>query len=788
MKQESIQDCKIELVYLKNERAHFHQDFELIYIVENEVHVKEEEDCILGEGDFAVLNSHQLHAFECSGHTIAFRILLPYRVLKNLICEDGIVFQCNSVRFSSKEDNELKLLMQKLILLYLGEEKDQSGMASLLFQIIHLLSEYYRMKDQELKQFLKTHMNEKIDRILDYMNHHYYESLTLTDVAEHFHVSETYLSRYFKTKTGKNFVNYLNEVRVENAALELRKTDASITNVAVNNGFSTPSVLNRYFKQKYGITPSEYRKKEQEVFCADMIEQEKVEEVRHNLSEHLEKKATDHQIKKIVVRDHKSNMKWMNRSTIVNVGEASMVLGATIQEHLLFLEKTLDIQYIRIWNLFSEDFMISKDFSGDSFNFELLDRIFDFFVQHKISLFLDLGKRNRIIMAGRGNELYSSNQQYQLRNLSEWKNLLEHLLKHLVRRYDKHVLDGWIFEFPWNKEPYYEEDYNYIDAYEAGYRTVKTYLHSRVAAMSPHGGIDEISFRKMVREMKHREIFPDIVTLKIFVDYTHQMMGERVYQNDSGYLYARQFIEKVHCILAEENMPPALLGISEWSNSVSNRNILQDSCARATYIIKFILSIWKLVDMIGFWHCSDAVDTFYDSKKLIYGGGGLLTKDGIKKPSFYAFEFLDKLGRDILKIGNNYIITKDSSHTIICLCFNHREYSYYYYLKKEYEHLDLSKVFLSEEKEFVEFSIGGLRDQTDYMIKEEVVNANNGSIQDEWKLLGNQEELGKEDIQYLKNICIPKMYIRHTESGEQRINFQVELEPHEIRIIYINEY
>ncbi len=770
MRQENIQDCSMELLYLSDEDTHFHQDIEILYIVEGETAVKEGETYRLGKDDIAVINSNQPHAYSSARNTIAFRILIPYRTFRKLIREEYFIFCCNSVLYTSRDDRDLRILIETLLLRYLNMEyADLSEIASLLFQIIHKLTADYRMDKDSLKIYLKERMSEKIDRILNYINHYYCEPLSLTDVAAHFQVSETYLSRYFKKKTGKNFINYLNEVRIENAALELRGTDASITNIAMDSGFSTPSVLNRYFKKKYGITPSEYRKQIEESVKNVAMKIEKVEEVRKSLYDRIEKRIQDSEVKEVTINVRRGYIPWMNPNKIIDIGEASVVCEAAIQEHILFLKEVLSIRYIRIWNLFSEKFMISTDFSGRNFNFESLDRIFDFFVQNKIPLFLDLGKRNRVIMAGHDNELYSVNMQYNLKTIEEWKNLLEHLMKHLVRRYDKHVLSRWIFEFPWNKEPYYSQDYRYLDAYEAGWRIVKSNLgSSKIAGIDPHGGIDEEQFRETVHELSVRGIFPEIFTIKIFVDSTHQMMGERTFQSGSDYLYARQFIEKIRGILEEEGQTYQMC-ISEWSNSLSNRNIVQDSCARGTYIIKFILSIWKTADMIGFWHGSDAVDIFYDSRKLIYGGGGLLTKDGIKKPSFYAFEFLNKLGGHVLKIGNNYIVTRDSTQRIVCLCFNHREYSYYYYMKKENEHFNLSKIFQSEEKELVEFTVEELDDNKEYMIKEEVINSSSGSIQNEWQLLSNQEELGKEEIQYLKNICIPKIYIRHVRSEDRRI-------------------
>ena len=76
----------------------------------------------------------------------------------------------------------------------------------------------------------------------------------------------------------------------------------------------------------------------------------------------------------------------------------------------------------------------------------------------------------------------------------------------------------------------------------------------------------------------------------------------------------------------------------------------------------------------------------------------------------------------------------------------------------------------------------------EYLIKEEVVNSSNGSIQDEWKKLGNQEELRKSEIQYLKNICIPRIYMKHFICAEGRRRFHIELEPHEMRLIHIFPY
>lgn len=790
MKQVVVQDCRMELIYLTNEKKHFHQEIELIYLIDREASIDAEESYTLKQNDISVINSNIQHSIRTEGRTTAFRLLIPYRLLGRMTSEEVVFFQCNSSLYISNNYKEIRRLAETLLLKYLNmDDRDLSEIASVIFQIIHELLENFRVDGNRITLYLKKFKNRKIDRILNYINLHYFEPVNLADIAGHFGVSETYLSRYFKSETGENFVNYVNEVRTNNAAFELSTTDKSITNIAVDNGFSTPSVMNRYFRKKYGITPSDYREKSKIISEEAVLEENEAAEIKKQISRKIEEDTgKNDNRKKVTIRNIKNSMDWENKNVLINIGEAGSAGDAKIQQHILFIRDKLGIKYVRIWNLFSEKFMIAENFMGDSFNFDYLDRIFDFFVHNKISLFIDMGKRDRVIMGNRRSKLYSDMQQYSLMNIQEWENLLEHFIIHLVRRYDRKILEQWIFDFPWNKDPYYNDDYDYLSAYRAGRAIIKRHLpNCRIAGVCPNLFVKEEQIREVIHQMKKEDIFPEILTMKIFPDYSHQMMEDVIHYAGDDYLYARKFIEKIKDMVDSEGIQCKIC-ISEWSNSISNRNIIQDHCARATYIIRFILSIWRLTDMLGFWHGSDAVDVFYDSKKLIYGGGGILTKDGIKKPSFYAFEFMGKLGNELIRAGDNYIITRNTSGTILCLCFNYREYSSYYYLNKDIKELDLNKVFLNEEKETIEFAISGFKEGESYLLKEEVINSKAGSIQDEWKLLGNQEELGNEEISYLKNICIPKMYMKTVTSTEGKLDFTVQLEPHEIRLVSIYKY
>ncbi len=790
MKRVEIQECKMELIYLMNEAKHAYQGIELLYMIDKEAEIRTDVTFTMKENDIVAFNSGEEHAIRCTRKAIAFRLLIPYRLLGKLSTDEILYFQCNSALFTASPYGELVHLLEQLVLHYLNlNPSDLSEASSVLFQIIRELFKTYKVDPGKIGQLSRKLQPGKIDRIQNYIQLHYAETLNLPDLAEHFHMSEAYFSHYFKEKTGENYLTYLNALRIQNAALDLCQTEDSVTEIALNNGFSTPSVFNRHFKKAYGKTPLEYRNEMIESRKSLELTAEKIEAIQQQISEKIELESS-RKAKPELIRVSTSHTEsiWENINSIMNLGETPAVCDAEIQKHILLLKGELGISYVRIWNLFSDKFAITADLEGNNFNFFYLDSVLDFFVQNDIALFLDLGQRKRVIKATSKSEVYLEEETHQPQNIRQWENLLRHFIKHLLRRYGTAVLEKWIFEFPWNLEPYYKDDYDYVRAYSKGRSIVKELVkNATVAGLSPNITVDELQLSEAIRKMKREGIFPDVVTVRVFLDLEHALMKDVSYQREKDFLYARQFVERIIQMVRGENLSCKIC-ISEWSNSVANRAMIQDSCARGTTVINFVAGMSKLVDMMGFWHATDAVDVFYDTKKLIFGGGGILTKDGIKKPSYYAFRFLYQLGGEVLKSGRNYIITRDASGRIVCLFFNKREYSYSYYLKEETEHSDLSQLFQSEENVILELELTDMERNGEYLIKEEVVNSKSGSIQDEWKILGNQEELRKSEIQYLKNICIPRIYMKQFICTEGRLRFHVELEPHEMRLIHIFPY
>lgn len=99
-----------------------------------------------------------------------------------------------------------------------------------------------------------------INRAVRYIEEHYAEPLSLQQVASHIHLNAAYFSHLFKKETGRSFVQFLIDLRMERAKQLLSNTDMNVTEVSGVIGYDLPNYFAKLFKQATGYSPKEYRK------------------------------------------------------------------------------------------------------------------------------------------------------------------------------------------------------------------------------------------------------------------------------------------------------------------------------------------------------------------------------------------------------------------------------------------------------------------------------------------------------------------------------------------------
>src|SRR5690606_1418426 len=93
-----------------------------------------------------------------------------------------------------------------------------------------------------------------------YIEDHYMESCSLTDVAGVVHLSPNYFSNLFKKEKGESFVNYVTGVRMDKAKILLSNTNMKISEIAESIGYDDPNYFTTVFKQLVKCSPREFRK------------------------------------------------------------------------------------------------------------------------------------------------------------------------------------------------------------------------------------------------------------------------------------------------------------------------------------------------------------------------------------------------------------------------------------------------------------------------------------------------------------------------------------------------
>jgi AraC-like DNA-binding protein len=87
----------------------------------------------------------------------------------------------------------------------------------------------------------------------------FYQKISLKEVADLIHLTESNFCKFFKKATGKTYSNYLNELRINEACRMLVQTEKTISQISFDCGFETLSYFNRVFLEKKMMTPSSYK-------------------------------------------------------------------------------------------------------------------------------------------------------------------------------------------------------------------------------------------------------------------------------------------------------------------------------------------------------------------------------------------------------------------------------------------------------------------------------------------------------------------------------------------------
>lgn len=141
---------------------------------------------------------------------------------------------------------------------------DDFKLQIMLFQLLLFLYEYAKMDDGQAVMNPATLSPQIMDAVY-FIESEYSHSINIADAAKRAGYSVSYFSRLFQNQLGVSYSEYCNNVRLRHVQHELLTTEKTITEIALDTGFSFPGNMSSCFKKKYGISPLQYKKQQKVV-------------------------------------------------------------------------------------------------------------------------------------------------------------------------------------------------------------------------------------------------------------------------------------------------------------------------------------------------------------------------------------------------------------------------------------------------------------------------------------------------------------------------------------------
>ena len=761
--------------------------------------------------DFTFVRPFELHGGSISTDGCKALIIDVDPVIWHEICPgaDAMHF---SIRIFRANDRHMayqsfcKALAQIVYYMSLSERSTAARIYRSVSDILAVLMEDFvtgsdaaRVADQTLL---------RVQDILEYITSNYTRKFSLDEIADAVGFHPQYFSAYFKKQFGVSFTDYLNSYRVNKSIPLLRDTKDSILNIALACGFNSHKSYSNAFEKYLSCTPGEYRKKlrsgsseVQEDYSGDEFDYLR----RYWTRKDPESRMVETRKQSCVIALNGSEKERHNGChNIVSVGRAISCLRASMQRQLIRAKKELDLEYVRIRDVFSDDLSVYYEDSNKTpvFSWRALDEILDFLVSAELKPFIEIGYMPGQMASKKqyAGWLYHPNVSFP-KSIKLWEQLVRDFISHLILRYGKDTVDGWLFDF-WTSpnlrmvNGYWNESMDrFLLFYRITYQAMKS-TDPDIRLGSPNyscpSGYEE--YRYFLEYARAHRITPDFISVHLYscgdglLDPKPAFIEFSVFDNNykiPNIKPVRETIPESLDILREiiDSSSYATLPIvvDDWNVTFFPTDFTRDTCFMGPMVVENYFRSSSKVYGMGFASLSDIHEDFFNTDQIFNGGPGMLTYNGIPKASYYAMSLCYRFTHRILKQGDCYIVGRiDNGYEI--LIYNMQFY------REDYEGNDPTVIsFTNRYNVFGQvpdlhchIELPGNADT--WHIFHVEINREHGSSYDTWVRMGSPGNMSSDLSRYLNQVSAPKVHVETIQTAGDIILDEV-VEPH--GVIYL---
>lgn len=782
---DTLIDIKPILTNFVQTDLHWHKEIEIIFACQDALELNVQgEKLILDQGGVYVVNSEFLHSVNSmpDNHDgIIFLLQISERFMR------GLHINMDLTRYSQLPEHSQVLDEVRDHLLHIIDEIREGKPAYEMFvhghccNIVALLTRGYLLPEEETKD--QHNINDanmaRIKRILAYIQDHCRENPSLADIAAGEYVSPYYLSHVFTKTVGMNYTQYLNMVKIGMVRRDLTETSEGITDIMHRNGFDNFKTFNRIFKKVVGCNPTDYRRSAKGATDAPKFNYPKADsrfgnyvnvkssieipDILHKKSNILASQVAPGMREIVIDIDVSAKIEYFDHyyQVLTAAARAADLLRADVQEHFRIAQREIGFKYVRFHGIFNDEMcVLDPEGDGKHYNFSYIDKIFDFLIDIGIRPFVEFSFMPTALASGQKTVFFYKANITPPKDIRLWQELIHAFICHIVDRYSMEEVQHWYFEV-WNEPSlptFWGGDFDeYMELYRVTALEVKSVdTKLRVGGPSVHGLLDinaKQFLHKFLESCKQSHLPVDFVSAHPYPAYYYDDNG--VWKEKlCGPEQTKEDILWIKNAIRNSSYPKAEIHLDEWNNSSLDRDLLHDTTFMAVFILHNIVNCIGLANSLTYWEMTDLMEENSASSHEFHGGFGLLNKNGLKKPAYFAFQYLSRLSNNILSRGKNFIVTTNGEKTQV-LAWNYCHYT------DKYASGDWSSISFYKRYEAlnpgdpIRFSFHFPIKSGDYWVERVQFDREHGSVFDQWLRNGAKEYMTPHQLEIIREQSIP---------------------------------
>jgi len=335
-------------------------------------------------------------------------------------------------------------------------------------------------------------------------------------------------------------------------------------------------------------------------------------------------------------------------SCCVGAGRAHEVLMAESQRQLAMAQKECGFKYLRFHGLLHDDMGVYRiDDSGKSFHdWQYIDLLFDALLAMNVRPFVELGFMPSALASGPETIFWWKGNVTLPRSRDLWVNLIRELTEHWTARYGADEVRKWYFEV-WN-EPnlsgfFAASQADYFSLYTDTVNAIKSVDQTyRVGGPATAGCAWIPEFIGYCEDSKTPLDF--ISTHTYGVNGYLDEWGVQQTILDSEKDSVVKDIRMVAAQVRESSMSELPIHFTEWSTSYTPRDPVHDSYHSAAWILSKLKRCEDFVSSMSYWTFTDIFEEPGPPTGPFHGGFGLVNTQGLRKPAYFAYKYMNSLG------------------------------------------------------------------------------------------------------------------------------------------------